>query len=117
MIEAVYIIFCIALALDNSERIKENKKINHWLNGSIHIAVAAGAGYFINWLYVPTILLTARLWFNTALNVFRGLDVFYVTPTPKSFQDKAEQWVFKKNGMIPFIIYFIAWDVCNYYLN
>jgi len=100
------------LAWDNYNRIKNNLKIHHWLNGGIHLVVAFILGYFFKWIYSLMILLTARIFFDSALNYFRGLSLFYVTPTPKSFQDKIEQKVFGKNGKLPLLIYAISLTLC-----
>ena len=107
LILVIYIPFCIWLAWDNADRIKEGKNINHFLNGSVHILTAIVATFFEGWQIGLSVLLVVRIAFNTALNLFRGLSIDYVSPKPKSVVDKVEKWLFGNNGWIPLIIYTI----------
>lgn len=107
LILAIYIPFCIWLAYDNAQRIKDDKPIKHWLNGLLHILTAIVATFFEGWLIGLSVLLAVRIVFNTALNAFRGLPIDYVSPKPKSLVDKIEKRLFGNNGWIPLIIYSI----------
>lgn len=106
--EFIYIAFCIWLAKNNATRIKKGKKINHKLNGGIHILASILAGCLIHWVLFPLILLTARIFFNSALNLFRNLDLFYVSPDPKSWVDIMEKNLCK-SGVAWFVFYSILW--------
>lgn len=107
MILVFYIPFVIWLAWDNSDRIKQDKPIKHWLNGLLHILAAFTAFYFEGWQIAAAVLLSVRIVFNTALNLFRGLSIDYVSPKPKSVVDKVEKKLFGNNGWLPLIIYSI----------
>lgn len=113
IVEILYIIICILLATINAQIIKDGRKVNHALQGATHIIVALLCAKFISWVYLPLILLTARIWFNSALNYCRELPLFYVTPNPTSFTDKVEQKIFGKNGELPFFLYLAGWLICN----
>lgn len=107
LILVAYIPFIIWLAWDNSKRIKQGKIIHHWLNGSLHILTAITALCFEGWQIAVAVLLVARIVFNTALNIFRGLPIDYVSQKPKSVVDKVEKKLFGNNGWLPLIIYSI----------
>jgi len=107
VILAIYIPFCIWLAYNNAQRIKDDKPIKHWLNGLLHILTAILATFFEGWLIGLSVLLSVRIAFNTALNLFRGLPIDYVSQKPKSVMDKVEKLIFGNNGWIPLIIYSI----------
>lgn len=108
--ELGYIVFCIAFAYLNSVWIKKGKRIKHFWNGMLHLAVATTFGFIWSWWGFVAVLCNSRLSFDIALNLFRGLPLDYVTPTPKSIVDQIEQFFFKKNGILPKIIY-IIWSV------
>lgn len=102
-----YLLFCVWLAYDNSDRIADGRKIHHALNGSLHLA-AAGIMYYIKgWQDAISLLLLVRVVFDSSLNLFRGLSLGYVSPKPKSWVDKIEAAVFNKNGLLPKLIYLI----------
>ena len=107
LILVAYIPFIIWLAWDNSKRIKQGKIIHHWLNGLLHILAAFTALYFEGWEIAASVLLSVRIVFNTALNLFRGLPIDYVSQKPKSVVDKVEKKLFGNNGWLPLIIYSI----------
>ena len=104
MITLLYIIPCIFLAWLNAKWIYEGKKIKHFWNGLIHVTVA-GVFILYHWWHFFTILLIARLYFDIALNFFRGLPLDYVSPAPKSIVDKLEKKIFKNDGITPKILY------------
>jgi hypothetical protein len=102
-----YIVFTIWLAQDNADRILYGKKIHHWLNGMIHIAAATGLYFISGWKDAVSLLLLIRVTFDTALNLFRGLGIGYVSPKPKSVVDRFEKWVFRGDGITPKILYLL----------
>lgn len=108
LIIVIYIPFIIYLAWDNADRIKDGRKIHHWLNGSMHLLGAFVGTLFEGWQIGLSLLLVVRIAFNTALNAFRHLPIDYVSPKPKSLVDKVEKWLFGNNGWIPLIIYLTA---------
>lgn len=103
----LYAIFCVWFAWLNSEWIKKGKKVKHFWNGLIHLFAAVLSLYFSGWQLAISVLLTARVAFDWALNLFRGLGLGYVPLTPKSIADKVEKAVFGLNGILPKIIYII----------
>ena len=106
MICLTYILFCIFFAWLNSRWIKNGAGIKHGINGAIHLVAAAAYGYFYHWHYFFLVLLITRLFFDVALNLFRGLPVDYVAMQPRSIVDKVEKKIFGNDGWLPKLIYF-----------
>jgi len=107
LITLTYIPFCIFFAWLNAKWIAKDKKILHGINGGIHLVAAFLFAYYTEWYHFFTTLLIARLFFDVSLNLFRGLEINYVPLKPKSIVDKIEQWVFKKDGYTPKVVYLI----------
>lgn len=102
-----YALFCIAFARLNWYWIEvKDYKIKHFWNGLIHLAAAAAGWYFFSWQIGVSILFVARLVFDTALNLFRGKAIDYISPSPKSIVDKIEKKVFNNDGIMPKLTYF-----------
>lgn len=108
--ETVYALFCVILAAFNHERIKDGKRINHFWNGLIHLAVAIPASIFIHLTVGLVLLLNANVIFNVSLNLFRGLPIGYLPLKPKSVVDQVEKKLFG-NGIAPKIIYTVI-SIC-----
>lgn len=104
----LYIIFCIILAYINYRLIINDRRIYHALNGLAHLAfwiiVHLTMGSWPLTLAMPFI---ARLFFDVALNLFRGLPLDYVPRNPKSIADKVEKAVFGSAGFTPKLIWLI----------
>lgn len=111
--EILYIAFSIALAKNNAIRISKDKKIYHFWQGLCHIISGIFLSLSYDWIMLPTILLTARLFFSTSLNLFRGFSPFYVTSSPTAFIDRWEQAIFGRHGEQPFFMYLFLWVICN----
>src|SRR5687768_2428562 len=91
-----YQLFVVWLAWDNTKRILENLKIIHWLNGLLHIAASVAIGFSTEWNYGVANLFFTRVFFDSSLNLFRGLPLGYISPDPKSIVDKIEKWIVLK---------------------
>lgn len=100
--------FCVWFAKVNYVWIYEQKKVKHFWNGLVHLTASAIAYYFFGWRAAMAILLIARLVFDVALNLFRGMGIDYVSPKPKSIVDKIEKKLFKQDSITPKIIYLAA---------
>jgi len=107
----LYACFCVFFAHVNSEWIKNDRAIKHFWNGLIHVSSAVLGGYFFGWKLGLSVLIVARLVFDTALNLLRGLPLDYVSPKPKSIVDKVEKYLFKLDAFTPKIIY-LALLIC-----
>jgi len=103
----LYALVCVQLAWLNSDLIKRGRRIYHALNGLLHLVAAAVGWYYFSWQIGVAILPMARVVFDVSLNLFRGLGIDYVSPSPKSVIDKLEKKVFKNNGIVPKLIYLI----------
>lgn len=101
-----YIILCIILAYINYRVIIADRRVYHALNGLVHLAF-----WLTVFLLSRSLILTlclpfvARLFFDTALNLFRGLPLDYVPKNPKSIADKVEKKVFGSVGFTPKLIW------------
>ena len=113
--ELLYIAFCLILANINAHLIKDGKKIYHWANGLLHLTSAFIFSLLYWWPGAIIILCNSRLFFDLLLNIFRGLPIDYVPVKPKSWIDKAEKWIFGKNGILPKVIYLIVSISLNAY--
>ena len=107
MIALLYIPVSIAFAWLNARWIKQGKHIYHFWNGLLHILVAIGVGIVTKWEFSLAVLFIARVFFDWALNLMRGLPLGYVSPKPKSIVDRLEKWIFKLDGVTPKIIYLL----------
>jgi hypothetical protein len=103
---AAYIAFCIGLAWLNAELIKVGKRIYHALNGVAHLA--CWLVIFLvtkEWVLLAALPFIGRVFFDSALNMMRGLPLDYVAKNPKSIIDKAEKGLFGNDGLLPKCIY------------
>lgn len=91
----LYQVFVVWLAWNNKKRIENGKKIHHGLNGGIHILTAICVGFGCSWNFGVALLFLSRVVFDVSLNLFRGLGVGYISPSPSSKVDKIEKWVVK----------------------
>lgn len=103
----LYAVFCVGLAYLNATLIRKGVKISHAYNGAIHITAAVLCWYFLGWKVGVAILLTARLVFDTALNLMRGLPLAYVPLKPASKVDQFEKWISAGHIMAAKIVYLI----------
>jgi len=115
----LYIIPCLFLAWYNARLIKKGKHIYHALNGALHISVAAISFFVLkDWKAPIVILLIAKLFFDTALNLMRGLSIDYVSPEVIAYTSLKEafkkgkvtdyiEWKLFRSSAIPKIIYIL----------
>jgi hypothetical protein len=115
---ALYAVFCLVFAHWNAVRIEQDKPINHEQNAMLH-GIFYGIAIFVNfftheWLLLLAMPFVGRLFFDTALNLFRGLSLWYVSPWLEDPQqqekvskiDRIEYKVFH-NALLPKILYFV----------
>ena len=117
--EFIAILICGLLAVNNAHRIAGGNKINHWLNGLIHLSIAGGAWYIFHWVAAIIILLNARVLFDATLSYLRFGRINYVSLSPSSLIDKIERKIFGNDGYAPKIIYLLISISVNviYYLK
>lgn len=102
-------------AWNDTRLIRRNKPIIHWLNAAIYCAVAIGYCFIWRWpwligvVFVVSALAGRALWFDLALNKFRGLPWNYFNPIPASWVDRMEVKLFRRNDIRPEIFYAIVW--------
>lgn len=114
MFHILYGLFCVGFAYANHGWIKIDLRIRHFVNGILHGAVAVWCYLTFGWASAVSALLIARICFDFALNLFRGLPLDYVPKNPKSIADKLEKWVFGNDGLTPKIIYLFLFIVINF---
>lgn len=104
-------------AWNDARLIRRNKPIMHWLNAVIYCAliVAYWTIWHFPWLigavFVVSALAGRALWFDLALNKFRGLPWNYFNPIPASWIDRMEVRMFGHNGTRPVVFYAVVWIV------
>lgn len=105
--QILYILFCLGLAKYNAYRIKvKNLVIDHPANGIIHLLCwSLIFSLRQDYILLVTLPFAGRVFFDSALDRFRGLSLDYVSADPESWIDKAEKFVFRDNGILPKIIY------------
>lgn len=114
ILQISYALFCVALAKVNADMIEDGKKIKHFWNGLWHVITAIVGTIFWGWLVGIIILCEARVVFDTALNLFRGLPLDYVSIKPASIIDKAEKLIFGMNGILPKLLYLLIAGFLNF---
>jgi hypothetical protein len=96
----LYQCFAGFLAWWNYKRITNNKSINHFVNGALHIAASLLIGFFTQWNYAIANLFITRVVFDTVLNVLREKGLGYMSPEPASVVDQVESaiilWIARK---------------------
>jgi uncharacterized membrane protein len=113
-------------ALLNFFQIEEDEKINHNLNGGIHLAIVLFGMISQGIIFGLTLLFIGRLIFDSSLNLFRKKGLGYVPENPASKIDRIEKSAFEfihkifKTisysfivGILPKIIYLIVIIVLN----
>jgi hypothetical protein len=103
-------LLCLWMAYRDGQfvRLGQYHKIHHWKNGAIHIGVAAIMFFLYGWDHSVAILAESALVFDTAMNIFRKFNPFYIPLKPKSWKDKIEKIVFFNSGLAAKIFYLIT---------
>ena len=108
-------IICGGMAAIDADRIANSQKVNHFLNGCIHFAIAIGAGFIFDWKIGVAILFESKIAFDIALNIFRDDKPIDYTPSkPDSMLDKLENKIFGKNFFLAKGIYLIISVILNF---
>jgi hypothetical protein len=103
--EIIYCIFCIGFAYLNYRLIIKDTPIRHGWNGIAHLAVWLLL-YLLtkDWRLFIALPFVGRVSFDTALNHFRGISIYYIPKKPASIIDRIEKWLFD-NAMTAKAIY------------
>ena len=106
IIYTLYGSFLIYLAHKNAmwANEKEKWKIKHWLNGLCHCVFTGLMILFFGWQNISALCFCAVV-FDTAMNLFRKLNPFHVSPDPKSVIDRIEKRLFGSNALLQNIVY------------
>lgn len=109
-----YGLLCIFWALANARGIDANVWILHGANFVIHVCTVLYFGLTVHWALGLAMFFEGRLFFDTALSLFRfgWKRIGYVPAKPKSNTDKLEKAVFGNNGILPKVIYALCFIVC-----
>jgi hypothetical protein len=97
------------MAAYHAKLIKAGKPIKHGYWGGSYLLFVATC-YFIgySWQLVICQILARKVFFDVALNLFRGLPMFYVSTTTTSVIDKLHNRLFGKRSEIYILIYLMA---------
>lgn len=106
------IAFNIWMARYHSRLMKRDKKIKHDLWGGLYVAVSLSITCLFGdlWLLIACFLLRKFL-FDTALNLYNGRAIFFVSKETTSLIDRFHYLAFGLHSEIYQFIYFVGWFV------
>lgn len=115
--QLVYAVWCVFFAYMNYRLIEVlNERVLHGINGIFHVITCMYFFFEVDPLMGLAMFFSARVVFDTSLNLMRKRGIGYVPVNPKSIFDKAEKWAFRNNGIVPKIVYTITATILNYFL-
>ncbi len=125
ILTTIFILINILLAKRDSNKILANKRIDHTYNALFYLGLCTLAlvPFYYNqpitglWIF-GSLLLTRKVVFDIALNLFRGLKWSYISLTTTSKIDQFENKIFLHNGTVKYIFYIILLIavICHKYL-
>lgn len=106
------IAFNIWMARYHSRLLKKDRKIKHGLWGGLYVAICIAITLLFGdlWLLIACFLLRKFL-FDTALNLYNGRGLFFVSQETTSIIDKIHYKLFGIHSEMYQILYFMAWVV------
>lgn len=115
----IMIIVNVINAHIDSQRIKANKIIKHWLNGLLYISAFIGVILVFKIRPIKSVMLGfcwlsgRQIFFDISLNSFRGLKWYYVSldKPPKAFIDRIEVKLWGYNGKAAVLVYGVAFVI------
>ena len=99
------------MARYHSRLLKKDKKIKHGLWGGLYLAVAGGLSICFGWRFFLSTLLLRKFLFDTALNLYNGRAIFFVSKETTSIIDRVHYWAFGKHSEIYQVAYAAAWFI------
>lgn len=105
------IAFNIWMARYHSRLLKRDKKIKHGLWGGLYLAVAGGLSIYFGWWFLLSTLLLRKFIFDTALNLYNGRAIFFVSKETTSIIDRVHYWAFGLHSEIYQVAYAAAWFI------
>lgn len=109
--QAFLIAFNIWMARYHSRLLKKDKKIKHGLWGGLYLLVAGGLSLCFGWWFFLSTLLLRKFLFDTALNLYNGRAIFFVSKETTSIIDRVHYWAFGLHSEIYQFIYFVGWFI------
>jgi hypothetical protein len=107
--QAFLIAFNIWMARYHSRLLKRDKKIKHGLWGGLYLALAGGLSLWFGWWFFLSTLLLRKFLFDTALNLYNGRAIFFVSKETTSIIDRVHYWAFGLHSEIYQVAYAAAW--------
>lgn len=105
------IAFNIWMARYHSRLLKKDKKIKHGLWGGLYLAVAGGLSLWFGWWFLLSTLLLRKFLFDSALNLYNGRAIFFVSKETTSIIDRVHYWAFGIHSEIYQTMYFMGWVI------
>ena len=109
--QAFLIAINIWMARYHSRLLKKDKKIKHGLWGGLYLAVAGGLSICFGWWFFLSTLLLRKFLFDTALNLYNGRAIFFVSKETTSIIDRVHYWAFGIHSEIYQVAYAAAWFI------
>ena len=113
----LFIVLNVILAERDAKKIAHNQFIDHRFNALLYtacIGLTLPLSYFVGALsihlyafLIPALLLIRKITFDTALNLYRGKNWWWISLTTTSKIDQFENRMFGYNGKIKYIGYTI----------
>jgi len=105
------IAFNIWMARYHSRLLKKDKKIKHGLWGGLYLLIAGCLSLCFGWLFFLSTLLLRKFLFDTALNLYNGRAIFFVSKETTSIIDRIHFKLFGIHSEIYQTVYFMMWVV------
>jgi hypothetical protein len=115
--EILLIIANLVMAAHHANLIKDERPIKHGWWGLSYIVFAVLVSWLNHsWMLLFLSILIRKVVFDLALNIFRGLPIFYVSSSTTSIIDKVHYKLFGKRSEVYMFAYLIAIIFLNIFL-
>lgn len=111
--QVILLAFNFWMAGYHSRLIKKGITPYHGWWGLFYLVVLLGLSWLTSWWLIPLGLLNRKVFFDTALNLYRDLPLFYVSSTTTSIIDRIHYKLFGKKSEIYMFFYFFCIILLN----
>ncbi len=109
--QAFLIAFNIWMARYHSRLLKRDRKIKHGLWGGLYLLLAGCLSLCFGWWFFASTMLLRKFLFDTALNLYNGRGLFFVSQETTSIIDRIHFKLFGIHSEIYQTVYFMMWVV------
>ena len=105
------IAFNIWMARYHSRLLTRDRKIKHGLWGGLYLAIAGWLSLCFGWWFFASTMLLRKFLFDTALNLYNGRGLFFVSHETTSIIDRIHFKLFGIHSEMYQTVYFMMWVV------